>query len=220
MQNIMDFRSQLLGGGWRSNLFRVDLNFPTQIDKLSGNAGDQPAPAKELNTASSFLIKSAQVPSMDIGVIPVPFRGRELKVAGDRTFENFSCTVINDGEFRLRKGFEAWSRGINALTENVSELGYSVNGSANKISYLQDITLNLLDRDNTAPERTPNNPLGAGTAKDKILRRYRLYGAWVSSLSGFDLGYDLNNTISSYNVTFSYQFFEVLPTVRGTTSSN
>jgi hypothetical protein len=215
--NIMDFRTQLLLGGFRPNLFRVDLSFPSQIDSLKGNNGDKPASAATLNKAASFLIKSAQVPSMDIGVIPVPFRGRELKVAGDRTFENFSCTVINDGEFRLRKGFEAWSRGINALTENVSELGYSNGAGTNKISYLQDITLHLLSRDNVVPERTPANASSFSSATDKILRSYRLYGAWVSSLSGIELGYELNNQISQYNVTFAFQFFEVLPS---TTSSN
>jgi hypothetical protein len=122
---------------------------------------------------------------------------------------------VADGGFLLRKGFEAWSRGINALTENVAELGYqTVNG--NTISYLQDITLNLLSRDNIKPERSPaaptlNRGLSASIAGDKILRRYRLYGAWCSSVSGMDLAYDANNQIASYNVVFQYQYYEVLP---------
>lgn len=208
--NILDFRTALLGGGFRNNLFRVDLSFPTNINTLTGNAGDQPQNAATLNKAAQFLIKSAQVPSSDIGVIPVPFRGRELKVAGDRSFEPFNCTVITDGQFELRKGFEAWSRGINALTENVAELGYQTAG-ANTISYLQDITLNLLSRDNTAPERSPQNPTLASVATDKIVRRYKLYGAWCSSVSGMDLSYDANNQIGQFSTTFQYQYFEVLP---------
>ena len=206
----MDFRTSLLGGGFRNNLFRVDLSFPTNINSLAGNAGDQPDEANKLNVASQFLIKSAQIPSSDIGVIPVPFRGRELKVAGDRSFEPFNCTIIADGQFQLRKGFEAWSRGINALTENVAELGYeTVNG--NTISYLQDITLNLLSRDNVTPERSPSKPTLTSTAADKILRRYKLYGAWCSSVSGMDLAYDANNQIAQFSVVFQYQYYEVLP---------
>jgi hypothetical protein len=211
----MDFRTALKGSGFRNNLFRVDLSFPTSLSGLSGNNGDQPATSPILNEAAQFLVKSAQIPSSDIGVIPVPYRGRELKVAGDRSFEPFSCVVINDGEFRLRKGFEAWSRGINALTENVSELGYDTNG-ASTISYLQDITLNLLSRDAIAPERTPANPNIGGIAADKILRRYKLYGAWVSSISAIDLAFDANNQISQYSVVFQYQYYESLPTTPGT----
>lgn len=209
-KNIMDFRTALLSGGFRNNLFRVDLTFPTNINSLKGNTGDQPVAANILNTASQFLVKSAQIPSSDIGVIPVPFRGRELKVAGDRSFEPFSMTVINDGEFQLRKGFEAWSRGINALTENVAELGYKTK-DANTISYLQDVTLNLLSRDGKKPERSPAIPTLSSEAKDDIIRKYKLYGAWVSSISAIDLAYESNNQISQYSVVLQYQYYEILP---------
>jgi hypothetical protein len=211
--NILDFRSQLTGGGFRNNLFRVDITFPTSINRLFSNTGDQPEVNTKLTETAQFLVKSAQVPSSDIGVVQVPFRGRELKLAGDRSFEPFSCVTVTDGGFRLRKGFEAWSRAINALTENTSELGFQSSGNA--IGYTTDITLNLLSRDGVRPERNPTNPLAtSGVAGDapNIIRRYKLYGAWVSSISSIDLAYDANNQVAESSIVFQYQFYEVLPT--------
>lgn len=210
--NILDFRNELRGGGYRNNLFRVDLTFPNNINTLKSSTGDQPENAKDLQTAAQFLIKSAQVPSSDIGVAQVPYRGRELKLAGDRSFEPFSCTIINDGEFRIRKGFEAWSRAINANTENTSELAFL--GSGSNLGYTADIVLNLLSRDGVAPERNPanvTNTTGIAGDKNNIIRKYKMYGAWVSSIGGLDLSYDANNQVSEFSVVFQYQFSEVLP---------
>ena len=110
MATIDQFKAQLIGGGARANQFRVILNTPPGI-----------ATGLPLGT-SSFFIKAASLPGQTIPEITVNFRGRQLFLAGDRTFEPWSVTVVNDGQFGIRKAFETWSRGINALTENVSHL--------------------------------------------------------------------------------------------------
>ena len=97
---INDFKAKLVGGGARNNLFKVTANFPAYA---AGNV--------EL---ASFLIKAAQLPASLIAPITIPFRGRQLQIAGDRTFEAWGVTVINDTDFQLRNAFERWMNGINA----------------------------------------------------------------------------------------------------------
>ena len=96
---IDDLKAKLTGGGARPNLFKATIDFPNYA---GGNS--------EL---TSFLCKAAQMPSSVIGQIDVPFRGRQLKVAGDRTFENWTITVINEDGFEVRNSFERWQNGIN-----------------------------------------------------------------------------------------------------------
>lgn len=206
-RSITEFKSKLSKGGARPNLFLVRLNFPTLqgIVDVDGTtvAGNGPTEQAE------FLVKTAQIPASNIGTIEVPFRGRMLKVAGDRTFEPWSVTVINDGNFEVRKAFEIWSRGINALTENVSQLGYG-NGKNGALSYCADMVVYQLGRDGVTPDKTPASINTNGTdAKMDVVRAYKFFDAWPSSISAIDLGYDANDQIEEFTVEFQYNFFEV-----------
>ena len=122
---VDDFKSKIRGGGARPNLFRATVNFPTYA------AGDV-----EL---TSFMCKGAQLPSSVTNVIDVPFRGRQLKVAGDRTFEPWTVTIINDTDFAVRDSMERWLNGINNHKANA--------GLTNPVDYQADLIVDQLDRD-------------------------------------------------------------------------
>lgn len=203
-RGISEFKSRLAKGGARPNLFMVRLNFPTTLSNIVDI--DNIDSATDLTGQAEFLVKTAQLPASTIGVIDVPFRGRMLKVAGDRTFEPWSVTVINDGAFRLRKAFETWSRGVNALTENVSQLGY---GSGDPISYCVDMTVFQLSRDNQTPSKTPTNMTALGEDGMEVVRAYKFYDSWPSSLSAIDLSYESNDQVEEFTVEFQYNYYEV-----------
>jgi hypothetical protein len=203
-KSISDFKSYLKKGGARPNLFLVRLNFPSQLSQVA-DIGTITSSAN-LTTQAEFMVKTAQIPASNIGTIEVPFRGRMLKVAGDRTFEPWSVTVVNDGQFQIRQAFEAWSRGINALTENVSQLGYGADGGA---SYCVDMTVFQLSRDGQTPNRTPSNPNNQGVDGMDVIRAYKFYDAWPSAVSSIDLSFEANDQIEEFTVEFQYNFFEV-----------
>jgi hypothetical protein len=204
-KSISDFKSYLKKGGARPNLFLVRLNFPPQLNQIADVGGPTGSSSANLTTQAEFLIKTAQIPASNIGTIEVPYRGRMLKVAGDRTFEPWSVTVVNDGNFEIRKAFETWSRGINALTENVSQLGYGADGGA---SYCVDMTVYQLSRDGQAPTREPDSNT-AGVDGMSTIRAYRFYDAWPSAISSIDLSFEANDQIEEFTVEFQYNFFEV-----------
>ena len=203
-KSISDFKSYLKKGGARPNLFLVRLNFPSQLSQVA-DIGTITSSAN-LTTQAEFMVKTAQIPASNIGTIEVPYRGRMLKVAGDRTFEPWSVTVVNDGQFQIRQAFEAWSRGINALTENVAQLGYGADGGA---SYCVDITVFQLSRDGQDPSRTPSNPNNVGVDGMEVIRAYKFYDAWPSAVSSIDLSFEANDQIEEFTVEFQYNFFEV-----------
>ena len=114
---VDDFKSKLRGGGARANLFKVTLNYPAYA------GGDV-----EL---TSFLCKAAQLPQSSVGSFPVNFRGRELKVASERTFEDWTVTIINDTDFGIRDPMERWMNGINGHAANT--------GLVNPVDYQSDL---------------------------------------------------------------------------------
>ena len=122
---VDDFKSKLRGGGARPNLFKATVNFPAYA------GGDV-----EL---TSFLCKAAQLPASVMNVIEVPFRGRQLKIAGDRTFETWTVTVLNDTDFNVRNAMERWMNGINAHAANT--------GLTNPVDYEADLIVEQLDKD-------------------------------------------------------------------------
>ena len=122
---VDDFKSKLRGGGARPNLFKATINFPGYAN------GDA-----EL---TSFLCEAAQLPGSTMGIIPVPFRGRILKMAGDRTFAEWTVTIINDTDFAIRNSMERWMNGINAHSSNT--------GLAAPIAYEADLSVDQLDRE-------------------------------------------------------------------------
>ena len=203
-RGISEFKSKLTQGGARPNLFMVRLNFPNEISSVIDFGQVNSTDAKE---RAQFLVKTAQIPASTIGSIDVPFRGRMLKVAGDRTFEPWSVTVLNDGEFSIRKAFETWSRGINALTENVSQLGYGDDGQG----YTAELEVFQLSRDAQSPNKNPQNMTAAGTDEGgmDIIRAYKFYDAWPSALSAIDLSYESNDQIEEFTCEFQYNYYEV-----------
>ena len=165
---VDDFKAKLKGGGARPNLFRVTLNFPAYA---GGNA--------EL---TSFMCKSAQLPASTINVVDVPFRGRQLKIAGDRTFEDWTVTVINDTGFEVRNAMERWMNGINGHTANT--------GFTNPVAYQSDLIVDQLDKDGS------------------VLKSYNFRGAFPSNIGAIDLSYDTVDTVEEFDVEFSIQYWE------------
>ena len=171
MANIDDFKANLTGGGARANQFRVTVNTPPGI-----NTGLQ-------QRKTSFLCKGSNLPAQTLAEITVPFRGRNIYIAGDRTFdETWTTTFINDTDFMIRNAMELWMNGINNLRSNT--------GVVNPSEYQADLTVEQLDRD------------------DAILKSYIFRSAWPTSLSTIDLTSDAADAIEEFEVTWRYQHFD------------
>lgn len=165
---VDDFKSKLTGGGARANLFKVTLNFPVYA------GGDV-----EL---TSFLCRTAQLPASTTGVVEVPFRGRILKMAGDRSFDNWTVTVLNDTGFVIRDSMERWLNGINSHSANT--------GLVNPVDYQADLTVEQLDRD------------------ENVLKKYDFRGAFPIRVGEIALDYDQQTAIEQFDIEFSYQYWE------------
>ena len=170
MANINDFKAKLAGGGARPNQFKVTMPFPG-YSQVGGEI-------EEL----AFLCKITQLPAMTVGGITVPFRGRQIKIAGDRTFADWTITVINDTNFKLRNAFERWQNGINNMTDG--------EGLTNPADYQVDAFVDQLDRNGAT------------------IKSYTLRGAYPIELAAIELDYGNNDTIEEFQVTFNYQYFE------------
>jgi len=174
---VDDFKAKLRGGGARANYFKATLNYPAYAN------GDP-----EL---SSFLCKAAQLPGSTFGSIDVPFRGRILKMAGDRTFDTWSVTIINDTDFAIRNAMERWSNGINGFKTNT--------GLTSPIDYEADLKIEQLDRNGDS------------------LKTYIFRGSYPLNIGPIELSYDTTNAIEEYTVEFNYQYWEALAPVPTTT---
>ena len=183
-RTISEFKSRLLGGGARPNLFEVELTtLPASVTF--------PWQAKRFG----FLCKAAQMPAQTIASIEVPFRGRQFKVAGDRTIENWSITVINDEDFLFRNAFEEWTQQIAALDDNM--------GSTNPSSYMVNAKVYQLGRGATQSSTT-----NAGDA-NVVLKEYEFIDIFPVSVGSIDLSYDSGDTIEDYTVEFAVQSYNV-----------
>ena len=164
---VDDFKSKIRGGGARPNLFKVTLNFP-------GYAGGD----VEL---ASFMCKTGQLPASTIAPITVPFRGRQLQMAGDRTFEPWTVTIINDTDFNVRDAMERWMNGMAAHTQNT--------GLISVTEYEADMIVEQLNK-----------------AGDTI-KTYNFVGAFPTNVSAIELAYDANDTIEEFTVEFQIQYW-------------
>lgn len=171
--NVQEFRSQMVGDGARPNLFEVTMPFPT-----FGN----------LETASSkftFMCKTAQLPGSTLGMVPVQYFGRELKFVGNRTFQDWTVTIINDEDFTIRNTFERWMNGLNSHRLNVrnpaalSSASYSVDGSVTQFG-----------------------------KTGEAIKKYKFIGLFPTDLSPIDVDWGSNDTIEEFSVTLSYQWWE------------
>ena len=189
-KTLSDFKSRLAGGGARNNLFEVSLPaFPGAAEDFWGEGQD------ESNTKFSFLCKAATLPASTIASIPVPFRGRELKVAGDRTFEPWVVTIINDEDFGLRTSFEAWMNKLSKLND--------ATGVTNPTSYMTNAYVKQLGR---GFEKFSETNVGG---ESSVLRTYKFYDIFPTNVSAIDLSYDSTNTIEEFQVEFQVQYFTI-----------
>ena len=132
--------------------------------------------------ALAFLCSATALPGQTVGQVAIPFRGRVLNIAGDRTFEPWTITVLNDTDFKLYRAFERWMNGINNMTDN--------EGIANPADYQVDGFVDQLDRNGTT------------------LKSYTYRGLYPEALANIPLSYGTNDAIETFDVTFRYQYFE------------
>ena len=178
-KNISDFKSKLIGGGARPNLFEVELT--TLPDGVTGWDAD----------SFQFLCKAAALPAQTIASIDVPFRGRIFKVAGDRTIDTWTVTVINDEDFVLRSAFENWTQQIADLSTNL--------GATDPSAYMTNAKVFQLGRGSTKASNT-----SAGN-ENVVLKEYEFIDIFPTSVSAIDLSYDTGDTIEEYTVEFQVQ---------------
>ena len=187
-KTLSQFKSNLAGGGARPNLFEVSIpSFPGAVDSGTWSTDYQ-------NTFK-FLCKAAQLPASSVSPITIPFRGRQLKVAGDRTFAEWSVTIINDEDFTLRTAFEKWGDKISNL--------FDATGVTNPTSYMTNAFVKQLGRGKEAFSTKNDGNITS------ILRTYKFYDIWPSDISAIELSYDSGDTIEEFTVTFQVQYFTV-----------
>jgi hypothetical protein len=175
------FRAQMVGDGARPNLFHVIMPFPS-IARVSGSPSAGSADSK-----FTFMCRSSQLPGSTIGSIPVPFMGREIRVAGNRTFSDWTVTVINDEDFLVRNTFEKWMNAMNTHRGN-----FRVPGALSPSSYTVDPTINQYGKEYPGP----------------IIKSYKMIGMFPVDLSPIDVDYGSNDTIEEFTVTLSGQWWE------------
>ena len=179
LRKISDFKSRLIGGGARPNLFEVELAFPDAV-----------AVDSEVLAKARILVKAAALPASSIAPIEIPFRGRILKIAGDRTFETWTITVINDTDFAIRSAFEKWMNVINKLDD--------ATGLQNPDEYQKDAMVYQLDRDSG------------------ILRSYKFWDIFPTNISAIDMSYETTDTLEEFTVEMQVHWWEAF---KGTSSS-
>jgi hypothetical protein len=171
LRTISEFKTKLAGGGARPNLFEVRLEFPT--------VAALPAAKKDY---VNFLVKGAALPASNVGPIEVPFRGRILKLAGDRTFDTWTVTVLNDVDFELRNAFEKW---MNLINKHDDATGLTDPGDYMKPAYVDQ-----LGRDGS------------------VLRTYKFNDVFPTNISQIDLSYESTDAIQEFTVEFQVQYWE------------
>tara|TARA_Y100000310_G_C20681879_1_gene816450 strand:+ start:1165 stop:1713 length:549 start_codon:yes stop_codon:yes gene_type:complete len=178
--NINEMRAQMALGGARPTNFQVTIQNPVTL------IGDLAAP---------FMIKAAQLPPSQVGVIEVPYFGRKVKVAGDRIYPEWTVTVMNDETFLVRQGFESWMQSINSAEGNVREFG-----SASPLLYKSQAQITQYSKTGVP------------------IRTYNFSGLWPSEVSPIETSWETVDTIEEFTVTLQYDFWEVNAGLTGTIS--
>tara|TARA_Y100001958_G_C21136913_1_gene476690 strand:+ start:358 stop:945 length:588 start_codon:yes stop_codon:yes gene_type:complete len=173
LRTITDFKSKMAGGGARPNLFEVELVFPDPI-----------AIENDVKEKSRFLVKAAQLPASNITPIDVNFRGRILKIAGDRTFDTWTVTVINDVDFSIRSAMEKWMNFINKMED--------ATGAQDPAAYQPDAYVHQLDRDGST------------------LRTYKFHDVFPTNIAAIDLSYETVDSVEEFTVEFQVQWWEAI----------
>ena len=174
LRKITDFKSKLTGGGARSNLFECELAFPQAVNVEGLN---------DILNKARFLVKAANLPASNVAPIEVPFRGRVLNIAGDRTFDTWTITIINDTDFAIRSAFEKWMNTINRVSDNT--------GTTNPADYQADAFVFQLDR------------------SGETLRKYKFYDVFPTQVAPIELSYDAQG-IQEFQVELQDLYWEAI----------
>lgn len=175
--NINEIKSQLLFGGARQSLFQVQFNNPAN---------------SIANVKLPFMARAASIPEARLGNITVPYFGRKINLAGDRTFADWSVTVINDEDFLVRNAMEEWSNRINSFQGNIRSFG-----SASPLLYKSDATVTQFSKTGVP------------------IREYTFHGIYPADVSNIDLDWDATDRIEEFRVTFLYDYWDVSGGVTG-----
>ena len=170
MANISDFVSKLKGGGARANQFKVTMPF-SGFAQVGGET-----------EAMAFLCRATTLPASTVGEVIIPFRGRNIYVAGDREFETWDTTILNDTDFLIRNAIERWSNGINNMSDN--------EGLTNPTDYQVDAFVDHLDRNGNT------------------IKSYTFRGMYPQALQAIDLNYDAATAVEEFVCTWRYQYWE------------
>ena len=181
-KTISNFKAALIGGGARPNLFEVEMT--TLPNGISWDAD-----------SFRYMCKAATLPASNIANIDVPFRGRIFKIAGDRTIDPWTVTIINDEGFKLRNAFEEWMEQIAKLDNNL--------GATLPESYMTNATVFQLGRGST---KSSTNSEGNNNA---VLKEYEFIDIFPTSISAIDLSYDSSDAIEEFTVDFNVQSFRL-----------
>ena len=203
MPNIIEFKSKL-NGGVRPNLYEVEINFPTGVGGQGTGADDQKV---SLSEQGKYLCRSTSLPTHSQGLIEVPFRGRFLKIPGDRTFEAWTATFYNTDDFNLRAAFEQWINLGNQVDENIG-----ATTGLNEI--FKDVYIRQLSKD--------ASKVGTGGSGDKnrVLRTYKLFDAWPTSVGAINVAFDSNDALEEFDVEFQYQYLDASAPGKDNSSGN
>ena len=166
MSNLNEFVQNLAGGGARANQYKIQIT-------------SSPVP----DVAFSFLCRSAQIPGMTVGEVPVPYRGRQIFVAGDRTYDAWTVTVFSDTAWSLRSSFEAWS-------DQIAQMDEMATGALRPNDYYATAMVQQLDR--------------AGVPR----ATYFLADCWPTTVDPIDLAYDTNDAVMEFSVTLRFNYME------------
>ena len=170
MANIADFKAQMIGGGARPNQFRVELTFPSFVT-LGVIAGQR----------AQFLCRAASLPASTIETISIPYRGRPVNFAGERSFQPWTVSVYNDTTFNIRNALEQWQSGIQQYN--------TTNGRTNPTDYQVDLSVHQLDRNGAT------------------IKSYKFTDAFPTNIGAITLDYEQQNAIEQFDVEFVYNFF-------------
>jgi hypothetical protein len=175
--NINAIRANLTGGGARPTLFQVVITNPI-------------APAADLKVP--FMVRTANLPASNIDSIPIGYFGRQMHVAGDRTFEDWTVTIINDEDFLIRNAMESWQNAINRYERNIRDTGTS-----SDLAYKSQAVVTQFSK------------------TGGVLREYQFEGIFPTVITSIPLDWDSQNTIETFDVTFKIDNFTVLPGATG-----
>ena len=179
--NIQEIRSQLVLGGARASLFQV------QIANPANGVGDIKVP---------FMVKAAAIPASTLGSIEVPYFGRKIKVAGDRTFAEWTVTIINDEDFLVRNAMEQWMNSINSHAGNIREFG-----SASPLLYKSNAQITQFSKTGVP------------------IREYTFNGMFPTEVSTIEMAWETTDAIEEFTVNFQYDFWEVSGGVTGNSTA-